>query len=94
MRTLAILLARNYFELGMEYAKNAFSKDAFSSYIRSLEYYYDVIRLSKSEKNDLYKNKIENIIYKIGCVHHAIGDLERLSVNVRKDSVLYDVFVF
>lgn len=84
-RELALLLARDYYELGAYYCYSLDEKQfAFNCFIKSIEHYNKVIRLTKV--NEVYDVDLGYIFYAIGQVYHSLGDIQYLEKGVRADA--------
>jgi tetratricopeptide (TPR) repeat protein len=84
-RELALLLARDYYELGSYYCYSLDNKqEAFSCFIKSIEHYNQVIKFTKV--NEEYEVDLEYIFYLIGQVYHSIADIQYMEKRVKTDA--------
>ena len=96
---LLILIARNYFELGVLYEENAEYELAFTNYIKSIEKYvlcYQIL-IREDGWNEERIQKTYNIDYWIASVFSYIGDIGDVRRSFRASSFVssrsfYDFF--
>lgn len=85
-RALALLLSRDYYNLGRLCNTQGSRQEAFDYYLNALEYYNIVIKLTKENGN--YQNTQNDVSYLIGQVYHSIGDIQYLDKEMRLNAYL------
>ncbi len=85
-RALALLLSRDYYNLGRLYNTLGSKQEAFNYYLKALEYYNIVIRLTTV--NGEYQNTQSDVSYMIGQLYHSIGDIQYIDNEIRTNAYL------
>lgn len=85
-RALALLLSRDYYNLGRLYNAHGSKQEAFDYFLSAIEHYNIVIRLTLL--NGDYQNTPSDVSYMIGQVYHSIGDIQYLDKEMRLNAYL------
>lgn len=85
-RDMALLLARDYYELGQASVQCNLKQVAFNSYVKAIGYYRESFKMMNEE--GIYEHGVYDITYKLAEVYHSMGDIPYLQTEVRQDAYL------